>query len=127
MSVAEAASLLSPRDVEDIHQLQLDGLATALALGAISLSLYRLDANGVPQVLPPVTVARRWANRQAQGRGSEAAAATDVAGDLRAYAPWDVAVGDTFVLDGQACRIVPAITAKDGIVTANFALDQGAP
>jgi hypothetical protein len=127
VSVSAAASLLSPRDVADIHQLQLDGLATQLSLGAIALVLYRLDADGVPQPQPSVTVARRWANRQAQARGSEAAAATDVAGDLRAYAPWDVAPGDTFVLDGQACRIVPAITAKDGIVTANFALDQGSP
>ena len=127
MSVSAAASLLTARDVADIHQLQLDGLATAFALGGIALVLYRTDAGGTVAALPPVTVARRWANRQAASRGSEAAASSAVAGDFRAYAPVDWQPGDAFVLPDGAGTLVPPITDKDGIATANFVLDQGAP
>jgi hypothetical protein len=127
VSVAEAASLLSSRDIAAIHQLQLDGLATALALGGFELTLYRLDAAGVPQPMPPVRVARRWANRQPQERGSEAARSGWIAGDFRAYAPVDWQVGDTFALPDGSGRLVPPITEKDGMVTAGFTLDQGNP
>lgn len=127
MSSAAAASLLSAPDVAAIHRLQLDGLATAIALGGFPLVLYRVDDAGVAQPLAPVTVARRWANRQPQAAGSEAAAADWVTGDFRAFAPWDVAVGDTFTLPEGPGKVVPALTTKDGITTAPFALDQGAP
>ena len=128
MSIPAAQSLLSPRDVADIHQLQLDGLATALALGSIALVLYRTDeATGEPVALPSTTVARRFANRQPGLRGSEAAQASDVAGDFRAYAPWDVLVGDRFVLPDGAGEITVGIVTKDQITTAPFVLDQGAP
>jgi len=128
VSVADAASLLTPRDVADIHQLQLDGLATALALGAIELVLYRRDEDtGEEVALPAVSVARRFANRQARAFGSEAAAAVYVDGDFRAYAPWDVRKGDRFVLPDGAGEIVATITTKDQITAAQFRLDQGAP
>lgn len=128
MSVAAAASLLGPSEVAAIHQLQLDGLATALALGGFPLTVYRRDeTTGEPVALPTVTVARRYANRQARSVGTEGASSTWVDGDFRAYAPWDVRKGDTFVLPDGAGEIVRSILTSDQIVTAQFVLDQGQP
>lgn len=126
MSVAAAQSFLTDGDVADIAQLRLDGLATSLALGGFVLTLYRTDADGLPQPASTVTVARRWANRQPRPTGSEAAASTGVDGELRAYAPWDVQVADTFVLPEGNARVAPLVREEGGIVTAPFTLDQGA-
>ena len=125
VSVSAARPFLSPGDVADIAQLRLDGLATALALGGVVLTIYRTDAAGVPQPAFTMMVALRWANRQPRPVGSEAAASTGVDGDLRAYAPWDVAVGDTFSLPEGDARVVPLVRNEGGIVVAPFTLDQG--
>jgi hypothetical protein len=128
VSVSAAASLLSPGDIAGIHQLQIDGLATAIALGGFDLVLFRRDPVTEDLVAQaPVTVARRWANRQPQAAGSEAAAAAYPAGDFRAYAPVDWQPGDGFSLPDGAGRLVPPILTKDGITTAQFVLDQGSP
>jgi hypothetical protein len=128
VSVAAAASLLSPSELAEIAQLRLDGLATSIELRGVELVLWRIDeASGDALPLPPVTVARRFANRQPRATATEAATSTRVDGDFRAYAPFDVAVGDTFVLPDGAGQIVPPITEDGQIVTAQFRLDQGAP
>lgn len=130
MSVAAAASLLSPSEIAEIAQLRVDAVATAIAEPwvAVELVLWRLDEPGTPLPLPPVTVARRWANRQALAIGSEAAAATRVDGEFRAYGPWDVETGDTFVLADGPGTIVGRTTGKDDtVVIAQYRVDQGAP
>jgi hypothetical protein len=121
-------SFLAAGDLQAVAQAVIDGLQTAIELAPCALTLYRRDPVTAALVAQPVrTVALAWARRQAADRGSETAAATLVAGSFRGYAPWDVAVGDRFVLPEGAGQIVPPVTTVGGVTRADFALDQGSP
>jgi hypothetical protein len=120
-------SFLSGGDEREIRQAVIDGVQTMIGLEPISLILTRLDDDGVPVALPAVTVARRFANRQPERRGSEAAVSERVGGEFRAYAPWDVQIGDTFVLADGSGQIVPPVVTKYDVTRASFLLDAGAP
>jgi hypothetical protein len=118
-------SFLDAATVAEIAQVRHDGLATSIALGGVSLVLYRFNAGtGQYDARPAQTVVVRWAARQPEAGATPAATTTLVAGELRGFA-LDVQIGDSFVLGGARGTIVAPVTTEHGITKAAFAVDQG--
>ncbi len=97
------ASYLSPSAVAAIHTARDRGFATRKAVvGVVSLLLWRTLDTGVVQQIGPQDVVVTFADRQPQGRGSEAVAVTASSGMFEREAPFDAQVCDRFSLPGGA-------------------------
>lgn len=117
-----------------LGNLVRQGFATVLLMAdpVVEIQLYRLnestgewDATG-----SSTEVALRYGSRAADTitDTSELGAISQTLafGDVRSWAPWDVAIGDTFVLsDGRVGRVVLVPPERYGIQQADFTIDEG--
>lgn len=122
-----SAPLLSPATATRLRDLARRGFATKLLVGeTVDLVLSRdLSQSGNAVALSAQTVLLTYADRQPMrpGEGGPYAAAYD--GEFAAFAPFDVAVGDRFTLNGVFGRIAAPIRERNGIVAARFVLEVG--
>lgn len=110
------------------------GFATVLGLAdpPVYITLYRLNetTGAYEQVIagsPGTTeVALKFGTLQAENREDDTVAVTSSRGDMRAWSPWDIQIGDVFTLpDGRTGRVEVVEPERYGIVRANWRIDEG--
>lgn len=124
-------SLVDVATAADILALEQDAFATDLVLGNTkSLVLYRdSEEDGTAVAQPAQTVLMVLSSRPGQPRYSRqqilASEVTSQEGEFQKFAPFNVAVGDRFTLDGIAGEITAVFpTDNRGVARAAFELQS---
>lgn len=122
-------SFIGPGGVASINNAILRGLATAMALQPLEIVLMRLDEDTDEDVAvgPPVAVAMTISNKEPLDSLDDAFKRTSIEGYFRAFAPWDVRIGDSGTLPGgQPFTVYMVPPAKNGVQRADFRIYEGA-
>lgn len=126
-------SLIRPDTIRRLQQLARDGVATAQAAmdPTVTVAMRRWDDAAAdfvtgPAVAVVVTYADAIGAGPAIGESSETAQAR---GTVRAFAPWDVQIGDRFTLPGGDTAVItsPAPYEQFGTIRASWIVEQGTP
>jgi len=122
-----SAPFLSPTTATRLRDLARRGFATKLLVGeTVDLVLYR-DAtqSGNATALPPQQVLVTYADRAPVQLGERGPYALAYDGAFARFAPFDVAVGDTFAIGSTFGRIVLVEEPQNDIARARFLLEVG--
>ena len=123
--------LLSGQTIHGLQQLARDGFATAMAMSKVTVTVVRENPNTheMEDIGVREAVVGYDASSAGQGVGGDSTAIVPTSGMIRAFAPWDIQLGDRVRLDSGDVLIItaPAPYERFGVVRARWRAEEGTP